>query len=64
MVNKKLKKCASLFLVMSMAVSMFAGCGSKNETEEVQTKQRILEKQQKRLQQMILQNQHRMSLAR
>lgn len=37
MVNKKLKKCASLFLVMSMAVSMFAGCGSKNETEEVQT---------------------------
>lgn len=37
MVNKKLKKCASLFLVMSMAVSMFAGCGSKNETEEVWT---------------------------
>lgn len=34
MVNRKLKKCASLFLVMSMAVSMLAGCGSKNATEE------------------------------
>lgn len=33
MVNRKLKKCASLFLVMSMAVSMLAGCGSKNATE-------------------------------
>ena len=37
MVNKKLKKCASLFLVMSMAVSILAGCGSKNETEKAQT---------------------------
>jgi len=61
MVNKKLKKCASLFLVMSMAVSILAGCGSKNETEKAQT---TLEKQQKRLRQIILQNQHRMSLAR
>ena len=64
MVNKKLKKCASLFLVMSMAVSMFAGCGSKTKQRKFRLQQRILEKQQKRLQQMILQNQHRMSLAR
>ena len=37
MVNKKFKKCASLFLAMSMAVSMLAGCGSKDATGETQT---------------------------
>lgn len=34
MVNRKLKKCASLFLVMSMAVSMLAGCGSKMQQKK------------------------------
>ena len=37
MFYKILKKCDSLFLVMSMAVSILAGCGSKNETEKAQT---------------------------